>query len=263
MRPLFTSFCVISCFYACLSEAFSDDVLLKAEAELRSQGFYSGPVDGVEGPAVSAAIRRFQIRQGLKATGALTPETLESLGLGAALEPKPVPSGTGAPGDERLGSKARSLGPLPDLPSGKGAPPLADESAAEGRNSNGQEKGRSDSVGRVKPRLNRAVDPKLEYGGLFAGTPYANAPLEVQAMTTRRAQEILSHRGFFRGVWNGAVSAALEEAIRIYQRERRLEVTGQLDLRTLQKMELLPGMRAAPVGRSSEPSLSRSRYIEE
>jgi peptidoglycan hydrolase-like protein with peptidoglycan-binding domain len=51
----------------------------RVQAKLKALGFYSGPLDGSLGEATAGSLRRFQMRAGLEQTGALTPETLQSL----------------------------------------------------------------------------------------------------------------------------------------------------------------------------------------
>ena len=75
---------------------------------------------------------------------------------------------------------------------------------------------------------------------LFAGTPYANAPLPVQQDTLRRAQAKLADRGYYRDVVDGLPGPATEEALLNYQRSARLTLTGRLDLDTLSDLRLLP-----------------------
>jgi murein L,D-transpeptidase YcbB/YkuD len=48
---------------------------------LNKAGFYNWPVDGIFGPEVSAAVRRFQSANGLSADGIAGPQTQEKLGL--------------------------------------------------------------------------------------------------------------------------------------------------------------------------------------
>jgi hypothetical protein len=52
------------------------------QTELKSQGFYYGEVDGQSGGETAAAIKRYQIRNGLEVTGTANKETLEALGIG-------------------------------------------------------------------------------------------------------------------------------------------------------------------------------------
>ena len=85
---------------------------------------------------------------------------------------------------------------------------------------------------------------------LFAQTPYATAPLEVQQRTLRNAQATLASRGFYRDIIDGLPGPATEEALLSYQRAARLTLTGRLDLATLSALRLLPGRavlrRSAP-----------------
>jgi peptidoglycan hydrolase-like protein with peptidoglycan-binding domain len=50
-----------------------------AQRELRSRGYYSGPVDGVIGAGTEAALRAYQRDRGLKVTGQLDAPTARSL----------------------------------------------------------------------------------------------------------------------------------------------------------------------------------------
>jgi peptidoglycan hydrolase-like protein with peptidoglycan-binding domain len=48
---------------------------------LNQNGYYSGPVDGIIGPASSAAISSYQSSNGLPVTGQIDQGLLSSLGL--------------------------------------------------------------------------------------------------------------------------------------------------------------------------------------
>src|SRR5580704_15498963 len=70
---------------------WADDLTRAVQQRLKGQGFYYGDVDGQGGDETSAAIRRFQIRYGLKVTGQLNDETLRSLGMSANGAVRPAP----------------------------------------------------------------------------------------------------------------------------------------------------------------------------
>jgi peptidoglycan hydrolase-like protein with peptidoglycan-binding domain len=72
----------------------ADDQVAAVQQELKDQGFYYGQVDGQGGPETTAAIRRYQIRNGLQVDGALNKQTLDSLKIAGnpqKLPPQPAP----------------------------------------------------------------------------------------------------------------------------------------------------------------------------
>ena len=62
-------------------QARADEQTQAVQQTLKDQGFYYGDVDGQGGPETDAAIRRYQIRQGLDVTGKMDEQTLSSLNL--------------------------------------------------------------------------------------------------------------------------------------------------------------------------------------
>jgi peptidoglycan hydrolase-like protein with peptidoglycan-binding domain len=46
---------------------------------LLAQSYFEGPINGAVGPALRAAIRRFQQARGLSRTGTITPQLLDAL----------------------------------------------------------------------------------------------------------------------------------------------------------------------------------------
>ena len=72
----------------------ADDQTRNIQAELKEQGFYFGEIDGATGPAFSAALKRYQIRNGLEVTGQPNAETLAALGIGG--RPPPATAGAAA-----------------------------------------------------------------------------------------------------------------------------------------------------------------------
>src|ERR1700730_3617177 len=107
---------------------------------LKEQGFYYGEITGEKNADTTAAIRRFQIRHGLQITGELNEETLRLLGRAPSASP-----------------------PLAATPA------TANAGAAELRDQSSQQ---------TAPLDQATVAPPAD--GLFAGTPYENASLDVQ-----------------------------------------------------------------------------------
>src|SRR3954453_233129 len=59
----------------------ADQLVESVQQALKDEGFYYGEVNGDMNANVTAAIRRYQIRNGLQVTGELNDETLRSLGI--------------------------------------------------------------------------------------------------------------------------------------------------------------------------------------
>src|SRR5438093_10414941 len=65
----------------------ADQIIESVQQALKDQGFYYGEISGEMNATLTAAIRRYQIRNGLQVMGELNDETLQSLGV--------KPSGSG------------------------------------------------------------------------------------------------------------------------------------------------------------------------
>ena len=59
----------------------ADQLVESVQQALKDEGFYYGEVSGDINANLTAAIRRYQIRNGLQVTGELNDETLRSLGI--------------------------------------------------------------------------------------------------------------------------------------------------------------------------------------
>ena len=68
-------------FLAICPLARADQVIESAQQKLKDQGFYYGEITGKKDTDTTAAIRRYQIRNGLQITGEINAETQRSLGL--------------------------------------------------------------------------------------------------------------------------------------------------------------------------------------
>ena len=214
---------------AAAASAQADDATAKVQQALKDQGFYYGPVNGEKTPDTSAAIRRYQIRSGLQITGELNDETLQSLRNTPAPTPKPV--ATPAPLQQ----------PPPQGP-------VEESDSSDTRDEIPYESGESGNRAPISPYGDRPQPPNVgrvvpSGGGLFAGTPYENAPPDVQRRVIADAQKILARRGLFKNPVDGFFGAELEFSLRAYQARVGLPTTGQLNLETLAALELLPGKR--------------------
>ena len=219
-------------------------------------------------PRPDAAVRRYQIRQGLDVTGKLDEPTLDSLNIKGGASSKStleaVPSGGGdaqdAPDTQQRPAAKSVVQDDKDFlqkHSATPAPPAANDDSDQG----------AQSATPVEPA--QPVEPPHadagqslpeDYSQFFRKTPYETAPGVVQRSTVQRAQERLAHEGFYRGMVDGELSDYLGRALVNYQRYAELRPTGRLDMDTLTDMNLLPRRRAMinppslpPYGHDSGP----------
>jgi peptidoglycan hydrolase-like protein with peptidoglycan-binding domain len=81
-RPI--AFAVLLCFTGAVSASDVDNVRA-VQTKLKEDGFYSGEVDGAYSSQLSAALTRYQIRNGLPITGQLDVDTSKALGAEPAV----------------------------------------------------------------------------------------------------------------------------------------------------------------------------------
>src|SRR5262249_52948420 len=131
----------------------ADQLIESVQQALKDAGFYYGEVSGEMNANLTAAIRRYQIRNGLQVTGELNDETLQSLGL------KP-------PGSARQLPRATSPAPGAAPPSEQ--PSEETESTAPAQPS--QPFGYPPQNQQVYPST--PMGPSNSPGEFFAGTPF-------------------------------------------------------------------------------------------
>lgn len=250
MKPLFLFLTML--LLGVLARA--DDQVQAVQQALKDQGFYYGNVDGQPGPETDAAIRRYQIRQGLDVSGKLDAQTLASLNLepsdtrndGNTLHAVPPPHSDQS-ADAQQAAPAAEATPPPKVvqddhdflrsqaPATAQAPPPDEDSAPPSQ--------RVEPAEPVQPPdadadAGQTLPP--QYARFLRKTPYETAPPVVQRSTVERAQERLARLGFYRGIVDGQVSDSFVRALAAYQRDGDLPVTGRLDMDTLSDMDLLP-----------------------
>jgi peptidoglycan hydrolase-like protein with peptidoglycan-binding domain len=215
----------------------ADQTIERVQQVLKDQGFYYGEVTGEANANLTAAIRRYQIRNGLQVNGELNSETLHSLGIDSSAPARPVAKVTPSPSPS-----------LPDL---------RDQSSrqATGIPPAGQPFANPPQDQQIYP--SNPVMPGMSRGGLLTGTPYEAAPPDVQRNILVSAQIALARRGLYRAEIDGVYGSAMELSLRAYQARTRLPVTGRLDLATLAALRLLP-RRREPV---YDPSRKRMRPL--
>ena len=204
----------------------ADQLVESVQQSLKDEGFYYGEVNGDMNANLTAAIRRYQIRNGLQVSGELNDETLRSLGIKSsglsrgtttAASPTPAPRATPS---ESPSDETQPASPLPQVQPFSNAPPQ------------GQQVFPSSPIG-----------PANSPGEVFADTPFQTAPPGVQRNVILSAQIALARYGLYREQIDGIFGPAMELSLRAYQSQTRLPVTGRLDLETLAALRLLPGPR--------------------
>jgi peptidoglycan hydrolase-like protein with peptidoglycan-binding domain len=212
----------------------ADQSVENVQQALKDQGFYYGEITGQKDADTTAAIRRYQIRNGLQITGDLNEETLKALGVdssGAHSVAKASPSATAVtPDSSDLREEPRESAAPTNPLTGQPLPEPQQNRSADGRIRGGEQPP-------VRPSYDAVPGRPSEN---FAGTPYEASPPEIQRNVIISAQNILARRGLYRGVIDGQAGPDLEFSLRAYQARVRIPVTGRLDLETLAALQLLP-----------------------
>lgn len=207
----------------------ADQLVEHVQQALKDQGFYYGEINGETNANLTAAIRRYQIRNGLQVSGELNSETLQSLGINSSA------SATAA---------TKPVSPKSAQPANPSGPPSSPAASV-------QPFGNAPQDQQIYP--SNPVTPGTSANGILAGTPFEAAPPGVQRHVVISAQIALARRGLYHEEINGVFGSAMELSLRAYQARTRLPVTGRLDLETLAALDLLPRLR----GRFYDPSRGR------
>lgn len=81
MRKILVSSILAISLSAIPALAQSSATIRDAQQSLKDKGFDPGAVDGVNGPATRAAVKKYQAQQNISADGVLGPKTLDALGV--------------------------------------------------------------------------------------------------------------------------------------------------------------------------------------
>ena len=204
-----------------------DQMIERVQQALKDQGFYYGEITGDTNANLTAAIRRYQIRNGLDVSGELNSETIRSLGINSSASGQPAvrTSPSPSPGPSDLREESAGVAAVP-----------------------GQPFSNQPQDRQLYPST--PVTPAAAPDAPFAGTPYEAAPPNVQRNLVLSAQIALARRGLYRSEIDGMYRPAVEFSLRAYQARAGLPVTGRLDVQTLAALELLPRARAPIVNPS-------------
>jgi peptidoglycan hydrolase-like protein with peptidoglycan-binding domain len=235
---------------------FADPVVESVQQALKDEGFYYGEVTGTKDADTGAAIRRYQIRNGLQITGELNDETLKSLGVDSSGKRAAV---TAAPTEAPKPPEP----PVTKAPLKKEPEPEPEEADQPTNPMTGQPFPEPQRPNRPPPNAEGFVPGSAAEN--FAGTPFEAAPPDVQRNVMVSAQNVLAQRGLYHGAIDGIFGPDFEFSLRAYQARVHLPVTGRLDLPTLAALELLPhGNRPVFIPRRRLPQQPvRGEWIRE
>jgi peptidoglycan hydrolase-like protein with peptidoglycan-binding domain len=178
----------------------ADQTIRSLQQTLKNQGFYYGAVTGDKSAETTAAIRRYQIRNGLQVTGEINEETLRSVNsssnsIASASQPASTPAAI-QPNSVRPDASARLSQSSP--------PPLFS-------------------------RPDRPLETNPSYSASF----YQSAPLRLNRRIIAGAQYQLMSHGYYRGRVDGKYGRQTAFAVRTFQSSAGLAPTGRLDMETL------------------------------
>jgi len=184
----------------------ADQTIQSVQQALADQGFYYGNVTGEKTVETTAAIPRYQIRNGLQITGEINPETLRSLNVASnsvSSPPRTTKSPVTQPSSVRPDDSSR-LGPV------------------------------------LSPRSFGESGARVETNQGFGGTPYELAPSRINVRIVVEVQRQLVSRGYYRGWVDGMYGRGTAFAVRAFQLHSGISPTGRLDVTTLDALGLSP-----------------------
>ncbi|MDQ6859880.1 MAG: peptidoglycan-binding protein [Verrucomicrobiota bacterium] len=162
--------CAIVCSVA--SAAVNENIR-SAQAKLKESGFYFGEVNGATGTDFSAALTRYQIRNGLQITGTLNAETSKALGVHAEAAAPAKDKAAAAPPsdtwrrlrkeDARVPAAREAAAPRTAQPDTSGGPPAVLEPIGDGQVKLKKERLRDYVAAFVLAGLDPQVGAELEF----------------------------------------------------------------------------------------------------
>lgn len=264
MKRFITSLTGVLCAAVLTVEAHADDQTRQVQQALKEAGFYYGAVDGQSGSETKAALRRFQIRNGLEVTGDVNTETLSALKIGDNA-PQPAPATTGDASDEvpksatapesdgaflGPGSRPRAT-PTPAQPPARSEQDVTEPSDSQDVPPSREPIVREGPDGvRLQPFRSEDGEPVYRPGAglaggrgvsalqeFFAGTELEDAGYGEQSVRLANAQARLRKLGYYKGAPDGIPGPATEEALLNFQYANRLRPTGRLDGDTMDALD--------------------------
>ena len=200
-----------------MGAARADQTVQSVQQALKDQGFYYGNATGQKSAETTAAVRRYQIRNGLQVTGEMNPETLRSLNLNSNV----AASSQSKPAVAQQNTNA--VRPVET--------PRVDQNSVQ----------QPPSAPDHQPEMN----PALSNAGHQPAQPRMN-----RRMVIAQVQQQLISRGYYQGRADGKHRRETALALRTFQFDSGLPPTGYLDMSTLNTLgisnETLASLQPAP-----------------
>ena len=186
--------------------ARADQTVQSVQQALKDQGFYYGNVTGEKSAETTAAVRRYQIRNGLQVTGEMNPETLRSLNVNSNV----AASSQSKPAVAQQNTNA--VRPVET--------PRVDQNSVQ------QPPRASDRQAEITQQLE--MNAALSNAGHQPAQPRMN-----RRMVLAEVQQQLISRGYYQGRADGRHGRRTAFALRTFQFDSGLPPTGHLDTSTL------------------------------
>lgn len=186
-----------------VSFAQADETIGSLQQTLKDQGFYFGRVTGDKSAETTAAIRRYQIRNGLQVTGELNEETSRSV------EPS---------------SNSVATAPRPTSKAAVAQPNSVQLDASGHVSQNSQ-----------PPSFSQPEQP-LQTNPLYSASFYQSRPIRVNRRIIADVQYQLMSRGYYRGRVDGKYGRQMAFALQAFQSSAGLPPTSRLDTQTLEAL---------------------------
>jgi peptidoglycan hydrolase-like protein with peptidoglycan-binding domain len=185
----------------------ADQTIQSVQQALKDQGFYYGSVTGDKSAETIAAIRRYQIRNGLQVTGEINPETLRSLNLNSN--------------------------------SASSSQPASKPAVAQSNNARPDQSARVAQSPSSPPQAPSERDRQFEANPAFSSAPYQRMPRRVnKRLVLAEVQRQLMSRGYYSGRIDGRYGRRTGVALREFQLQSGLPPTGRLDASTVNALGL-------------------------
>jgi len=207
MKRTITHFVVAMCVASLVR---ADQTVQSVQQALKDQGFYYGNVTGDKSAETTAAVRRYQIRNGLQVTGEMNPETLRSLNVNSNSVASPQSTSKPAVAQQNTN------------------PVRPDDNSRLGQVSL--------PASPTEPNHQPEMNPALSNAGVQPAPTRTS-----KRMVIAEAQQQLISRGYYQGRIDGSYGRRTAFALRAFQFGSGLPPTGHLDSSTLNALGLSDG----------------------